>query len=132
MSESRGGPHGEEHKKTSASHDDEKKDNEDFTEAQASEEVGTEVQEVGRSSQRETASCEERQSQQSSQSIDEVNSQETESVLMEESVTSPKATLAKIIGGSLNDPRVTNVLMVILVLVGMGGAEFVQTQACSL
>ena len=42
------------------------------------------------------------------------------------------AQAAKVLGNFFNDARVTNVLMLGLILIGMGGAEFVQTQACSL
>lgn len=44
----------------------------------------------------------------------------------------PKAKAATAIGNAFNDPRITNVLMLVLVLIGMGGAEAIQTQMCSL
>ena len=44
----------------------------------------------------------------------------------------PKAKVASALGSMFNDPRITNVLMLVLVLIGMGGAEAVQSQVCSL
>ena len=51
---------------------------------------------------------------------------------MDDAPLNAKSSVAKIIGAYFNDARVTNVLMVILVLVGLGGAEFAQTQVCNL
>lgn len=54
-------------------------------------------------------------------------------------MTSPDSNLpktgaqaAKVLGNLFNDARVTNVLMLGLLLIGMGGAEMVQSQMCSL
>lgn len=52
--------------------------------------------------------------------------------MIDETGTTPKAKAAQAVGAMFNDARVTNVLMLILVLIGMGGAEAVQTQMCSL
>lgn len=40
--------------------------------------------------------------------------------------------VARVAGQLFNDTRITNVLMLVLVLIGMGGAEAVQSQMCSL
>lgn len=39
---------------------------------------------------------------------------------------------AQVLGKLFNDTRITNVLMLVLVLIGMGGAEAVQSQLCTL
>lgn len=51
---------------------------------------------------------------------------------MDETVTTPKAKAAQFIGAMFNDARVTNGLMLILVIVSMGGAETLQHQVCNL
>ena len=51
---------------------------------------------------------------------------------MNQETLPPKAKAAKALGAMFNDPRITNVLMLVLVLIGMGGAEAVQSQVCSL
>ena len=133
MSACRGGLHGEGHKVSSHDKGTKKNNGEDF---QIADEVSD--REVEDNEVQDTWSTqgdqvvEERQSQQSTQIIDEINRKETEWSIMDTPVTSPKATAAKALGAMLNDARVTNVLMVILVLVGMGGAEFAQTQMCNL
>ena len=40
--------------------------------------------------------------------------------------------VARVLGNLTNDTRVTNVLMLVLVLIGMGGAEAGQQALCSL
>lgn len=133
MSEFRGGLHGEGHTFTSHDKGTKKNNEEDFP---IEDEVGD--REVEDNEVQDTWSTqgdqvvEERQSQQSPQDIDEINPKETGRSMMDAPITSPKATAAKALGAMLNDARVTNVLMVILVLVGMGGAEFAQTQMCNL
>jgi len=86
----------------------------DATEAQASEVV------------------EDRQSHQSNKQVAESNPKEEVESMIDEASTTPKAKAAQAVGAMFNDARVTNVLMLILVLIGMGGAEAVQSQMCSL
>ena len=40
--------------------------------------------------------------------------------------------VVRVLGNLTNDPRVTNLLMLVLVFIGMGGAEAAQTQLCTL
>lgn len=51
---------------------------------------------------------------------------------MEEPVPTPKARAAVALGNLFNDTRITNVMMLVLVLIGMGGAEHAQSALCSL
>lgn len=51
---------------------------------------------------------------------------------MEEPIPSPKARAAVALGNIFNDTRITNVMMLVLVLIGMGGAEHAQSALCSL
>ena len=133
MSAFRGGLHGEGHKNSSHDKGTKKNNVEDYPfKAEGGDREVEDIEVQGATEAQASESVEERQSQQSTQSIDEINSEETEWSMMDTPVTSPKATAAKALGAMLNDARVTNVLMVILVLVGMGGAEFAQTQMCSL
>ena len=132
MSEYRGGLHGEGHK--NSSHDKGTKKNhkvESIVEEIEDDQDSNEVQDAWSKGNLDQA-VEERQSQQSTQIVDKVNSEEKERPVMEDAPLNAKSSVAKIIGAYFNDARVTNVLMVILVLVGLGGAEFAQTQMCSL
>lgn len=72
-----------------------------------------------------------RQSQLCNQSAAE-STQEKGGVNMDETPVPTKAKAAQVLGNMFNDPRITNVLMLVLVLIGMGGAEAVQSQVCSL
>lgn len=123
MSEYRGGLHGE----ASASHDEKKvngeEDDQEICETIEGQAVGPQCEA--------TASCEDRQSHQGCKEIDEVNSEEEGFTMTAEDLT-PKAKVASALGSMFNDPRITNVLMLVLVLIGMGGAEAVQSQVCSL
>ena len=75
---------------------------------------------------------EDRQSQPSNKYAAQVLEQKTRESLMEETPVPTKAKAAQILGNMFNDPRITNVLMLGLLLIGMGGAEAVQSQVCSL
>lgn len=124
-SESRGGRHGE----APASHDEKKTSGE---ERESESGVTFEANE-GQSNDRSEATdrCEDRQSHQSHEQIAEINSKEEVSTMKDETLP-PKAKAVKALGSMFNDPRITNVLMLVLVLIGMGGAEAVQSQVCSL
>ena len=123
MSEYRGGLHGE----TSASHDEKKIIGEEDDKEIVETNEGQEVWEPISGAQ----DCEGRQSHQSGQEIGEVNHEEEGLSMTAEDLT-PKAKVASALGSMFNDPRITNVLMLVLVLIGMGGAEAVQSQVCSL
>ena len=123
MSESRGGRHGE------VQAHDEKKEGERETVRQIFQ--GNKGQEVGPQFE-ETASFEDRQSQPSNNETFEEFEKESRESLMEETPVPTKAKAAQILGNMFNDPRITNVLMLGLLLIGMGGAEAVQSQVCSL
>jgi len=124
--ESRGGRHGETH---SASHDEKKDQQKGDPKAVA------EINEV------QDAWCpqgvqavEERQIQQSIQDIAEKHEKEGGFGMTSEPSNLPKTggQVARVLGNLTNDPRVTNVLLVLIALIGMGGAEAVQSQICSL
>lgn len=100
-----------------------RKEDEVFDEANKGQAVGPQFEE--------TASCEDRPGQQCNQSIAE-STQEKGGVNMDETPVPSKAKAAQVLGNMFNDPRITNVLMLVLVLIGMGGAEAVQSQVCSL
>lgn len=131
-SESRGGQHGE----ASASHDNPKKN--------GSEEISPEAKEAP-AGEAEGAAKEEiifedafeedrfRQGLPSNESAPEGTQQRGIRMTSTDS-NLPKtgAQAAKVLGNFFNDARVTNVLMLVLVLIGMGGAEAVQSQVCSL
>ncbi len=76
-----------------------------------------------------------RQSQRSNQSADE-STQETDggSGMTETPANLPKTSgqVAKVLGNLTNDPRITNLLMLVIIAVGMGVHESIQTQVCSL
>ena len=122
----RGGLHGE----APASHD-EKKDQQEGLEL--SEAVAQDRVNEGQENDRTQGEIgfEDRQSHQGSKEIDEVNPEEEGFTMTAEDLT-PKAKVASALGSMFNDPRITNVLMLVLVLIGMGGAEAVQSQVCSL
>lgn len=126
-SEYRGGRHGE----ASASHDEKKTSGEEggFTEDEAHDEaikaVCSEERQAERSGRRQNLTSDE--------SADESTLQggfgmtETPSNL-------PKTggQVAKVLGNLTNDPRITNLLMLVIIAVGMGVHESIQTQMCSL
>lgn len=121
-SEFRGGRHGE-----AKSHDEKK----DWDEIQVQE--NDEVHEGQEGDCTEGAIiCEDRQSQPSHEQTSQEFEQETREPLMEEAPVPSKAKAAQVLGNMFNDPRITNVLMLVLVLIGMGGAEAVQSQLCTL
>ena len=129
MSESRGGRHGE----ASASHDGASKkiqrrvEVQDFEEANEGQEVEPQFEE--------TVSVEDRQGQPSNKGADE-STQETDGGqrMTDTPATLPKTSgqFAKILGNLTNDPRITNLLMLVIIAVGMGVHESIQTQVCSL
>lgn len=131
--EFRGGLHGEE----SASHDDEKKQQEvngtrkakrsragdEVNEGQ--EDIGSEADDVG----------EDRQSQPSDEDASQSVEKSDGGMRMNDGTSNLPKTggqLVQVLGKLFNDTRITNVLMLVLVLIGMGGAEAVQSQMCSL
>lgn len=131
----RGGPHGEVQSQKFTSHDGEKKTNEeDFpSEAQASEEVvDNEGQGIRSNEAQRSSKPEDRQIQQSYKQVAESNPKEEVATMIDETSSTPKAKAAQAVGAMFNDARVTNVLMLVLVLIGMGGADALQHQVCSL
>lgn len=126
----RGGLHGE----TATSHDGEEKkiqrrfEVEDFEEAHEGQEGDTR-------SEARKITFEDRQSQPSNKSADE-STQETDGGqrMTDTPATLPKTSgqFAKILGNLTNDPRITNLLMLVIIAVGMGVHESIQTQVCSL
>jgi len=124
MSESRGGRHGE----VSASHDERKKGGRE-TVRQILQEKNS-CQEGDRIEEANTG--EDRQSQPSNHETPQEFEKESRESLMEETPVPTKAKAVQLLGNMFNDPRITNVLMLGLLLIGMGGAEAVQSQVCSL
>lgn len=122
--EFRGGPHGE----ALTSHDQKKDQQEGGTEGEAE----TTEPEICR----EEAFTEDRrrQNRTSSQSADESTLGQGEFGMTEASPNLPKTggQVAKVLGNLTNDPRITNLLMLVIIAVGMGVHESVQTQLCSL
>lgn len=124
MSESRGGRHGE----ATASHDDsKKKQQQGETEGEAE---AIEAQENDPEPQGERIGFEERQSQPSIQ--DAPQSVEEGGFAMSETTEQSAKSLAKILSTISNDPRITNVMMLVIVAIGLGVHESIQTQVCSL
>jgi hypothetical protein len=132
----RGGLHGEE----STSHDGEKKHQEASTDRWLEAEPPTERSEVskGRSwaqfDEVETASSD-RQSQPSDENAAQGVAETDGGMTMTDGTSNLPKTggqVARVAGQLFNDTRITNVLMLVLVLIGMGGAEAVQSQMCSL
>jgi hypothetical protein len=135
MSGFRGGLHGEK----TTSHDGEKKQQEASTDRWLEAEPPTERSEVSQGGswaqfvEDETASsC--RQSQPSTQDADESVETDGGQGMTDGTSNLPKTggNVARILGQLTNDTRVTNLLMLVLVFIGMGGAEAAQTQMCSL
>lgn len=85
----------------------------------------------------ETASFEIRQGRQSVQSTSASKAEEKSGGSVVNTDAAPNlpktgGQIARVLGNLTNDPRVTNVLLVLIALIGMGGAEAVQSQICSL
>jgi len=124
--ESRGGRHGE-----TKSHDEKKDSGEEAFESEAFDSFEG-IKASGNYRSEASDQCQERPSQPSNQQTPQEFEQETRESLMEETPVPSKAKAVQAIGSMFNDPRITNVLMLVLVLIGMGGAEAVQSQVCSL
>lgn len=131
-SEYRGGQHGE----ASASHDNPKKNgSEEIGPEEENSEANEGQEELERPIQSRRAQvCEDRQSQSSNESSPERTEPNGGDGMTSPDSNLPKtgAQAAKVLGNLFNDARVTNVLMLGLLLIGMGGAEMVQSQMCSL
>ena len=127
-SASRGGRHGE----APASHDEKKTSGEEG-ESEAITYEANEGQEVGPQFE-ETASFEGRQNLPSGKSADESTQTEGGFGMTAEPANLPKTggQVAKVLGSLTNDPRITNLLMLVIIAVGMGVHESIQTHVCSL
>lgn len=130
-SEYRGGPHGEK----TTSHDGEKKQQQEAS-TDRRPEVGTttERSEVPAGVKDETAIWH-RQSQSSNEDIAQCNAKSDGGHGMTDGTSNLPKTggqVARVAGQLFNDTRITNVLMLCLVLIGMGGAESAQSALCSL
>ena len=124
MSESRGGRHGE----ATASHDGaKKKQQEGETEGEAEFNEG---QENDPEPQGERIGFEDRQGRPSIQNA--AKSVEKGGFGMSESTEQSAKSVAKILSTISNDPRITNVMMLVIVAIGLGVHESIQTQMCSL
>jgi hypothetical protein len=132
----RGGHHGEK----TTSHDGEKKRQEagrKIGRSEAEHDTSTGEDNEGRSwaqfVEDETASSD-RQSQPSTQNADESVETDGGHGMTDGTSNLPKTggQVARVVGQLTNDTRVTNLLMLVLVLIGMGGAEALQSQVCSL
>lgn len=123
-SESRGGRHGE----APASHDEKKTSGEEDAKEICETNNGQEESE-----DEVVTTFEGRQSQQSNESVDE-STQRGEFGMTETTPNLPKTggQVAKVLGNLTNDPRITNLLMLVIIAVGMGVHESIQTQLCSL
>lgn len=135
-SEYRGGHHGEK----TASYDGEKKQQEVGRKGPTCE--GT-WEEPGEDNEGQDSSCSQRlqgevadrQSQHGVQGIDEGNAKPVGGSRMTADTSNLPKTggqVARVAGQIFNDTRITNVLMLVLVLIGMGGAEAGQQALCSL
>ena len=51
---------------------------------------------------------------------------------MTETTEQSAKSIAKILSTISNDPRITNVMMLVIVAIGLGVHESIQTQVCSL
>lgn len=120
----RGGRHGE----APASHDGEKKQREGEACTNEGQEDGPQFVAD------ETASFEDRPSQLGDEDACKAAPTDGGQGMTDSTSNLPKTggQAAQVIGKLFNDTRITNVLMLVLVLIGMGGAEAVQTQMCSL
>ena len=126
--ESRGGRHGE----ATASHD-EKKTSGEARESESS--VTCEANEGQEESEDEVLTTfEGRQNHPSGESADESTQRQEGFGMTEASPNLPKTSgqVAKVLGNLTNDPRITNLLMLVIIAVGMGVHESIQTQMCSL
>jgi len=110
-SESRGGRHGE-----ASTSNDEKKDQQEGDRFEKAITVNNEGQ-VQLEEQSESRN-EDRQSHPSHKQTPEEFAEEEVSRMKDETLP-PKAKAAKALGSMFNDPRITNVLMLVLVLIGM-------------
>lgn len=125
MSAYRGGLHGEK----TASHDGEKKQQQEGgTEGEA----GTTKPEIGR--EEAFTVDRRRQSLPSTEDAYQSDSKDGGEGMTDSTSNLPKTGghVARVLGQLTNDTRVTNLLMLVLVFIGMGGAEAAQTQLCSL
>lgn len=120
---SRGGHHGE------ASHDEKKVQRRKEAEGDQEANEGQEVEVAAATSQ-----FEGRQSQPSGQSADESTQEKGGFGMTAEPTNLPKTSgqVAKVLGSLTNDPRITNLLMLVIIAVGMGAHEALQSQVCSL
>lgn len=127
-SEYRGGRHGE----APASHD-EKKTSGEANEAKGngSEENQAQAGDTGEACDQQG---EGRQNFTSDESADESTSGEGGFGMTEAPPNLPKTggQVAKVLGNLTNDPRITNLLMLVIIAVGMGVHESIQTQMCAL
>ena len=127
MSESRGGRHGE----AFTSHDEKKTYGEVELEATAeSNDEANEGQGVWIAPKGESEDGEGRQSQPSIQ--DAVESVEEGGFGVTETTEQSAKSIARILSTISNDPRITNVMMLVIVAIGLGVHESIQTQVCSL
>lgn len=135
----RGGLHGEVNPRKAASHDGEKKHpwRQDFD--SSIEERKIEVAETNEAQKQDPAQgavqLEGRPSQPSHQEVAEQTATKQEvSTMSADTSNLPKTSgqLAKVFGNLTNDPRITNLLMLVIIAVGMGVHESIQTQVCSL
>lgn len=129
MSGYRGGHHGEK----TASHDGEKKDIHEAGENQLS--PGEVCEGQGSScSQRLQVELADRQGLPSTEDAYQSDSKDGGEEMTDSTSNLPKTGghVARVLGQLTNDTRVTNLLMLVLVFIGMGGAEAAQTQLCSL
>lgn len=129
MSAYRGGLHGE----AVSSHDDRlKKNSEEEITREAGDLFVNEGQASG-SQFKETASCEGRQSQPGKECAAQSTTEGGFGMTTEPS-NLPKTggQVARVLGSLTNDPRITNVLMLVVIAVGMGLHESIQTHACNL
>lgn len=125
--EFRGGHRGKE----TASYDGEKKQQQGF------EQIEAEINKVqaGTRKAKRSRVGEGRQSLQSIESAQESTSKSDGGNGMTETPSNLPKTggqVAKVLGSLTNDPRITNLLMLVIIAVGMGVHESLQTQVCSL
>ena len=127
-SEFRGGLHGE----APASHDEKK------TNGEEDDEEICETKEVeARREERTEGSThieQDEQSQHSNENADESVETDGGFGMTETPANLPKTSgqVAKVLGNLTNDPRITNLLMLVIIAVGFGVHESIQTHVCSL
>ena len=126
----RGGLHGE----AVSSHDDREKKIQRKAETRETVTCEGEVSEVEEPvfEEAEEDRIEERQSQLSTKNAPQSVEKSGGLGMTETPESSPKIQLAKVFANITNDPRITNVLMLVIIAVGMGAHESLQTQLCSL